>query len=312
MARYSFPFQSTTRNHHAWSRSLIADALSVPVSWVLLAELCTLAFLAHKALGVDFYTWGHTDEWLDEHLQQGALLDWTLGAWPANRSSQSITWSGGGGSRRTWSWSEATTLLITSPMHTGLTSGSVDGVVGRLRHKCFWRGSRRNPRNGATYKPLGLGQSHCQGPHYGPGGRAPFVGICGAVRMEELMQSLGEADPLGLREQLLLMYERPGFVPRCNWKNACQKLPAGSTVHELFCFQTPADSATEVQVRKRPSFSGNLLEEQAALQESNYMLDQQLARKAGKGKTRHVRFALPFHNLMQKVAGDSSCGQSKP
>jgi len=43
-----------------------------------------------------------------------------------------------------------------------------------------------------------------------------------------------------------------------------------------------------------------------------YMLDRQLARKAGKGKTRHVRFALPFHNLMQKVAGDSSCGQSKP
>ena len=50
MARYSFPFQSTTRNHHAWSRSLIADALSVPVSWVLLAELCTLAFLAPTSL----------------------------------------------------------------------------------------------------------------------------------------------------------------------------------------------------------------------------------------------------------------------
>lgn len=45
---------------------------------------------------------------------------------------------------------------------------------------------------------------------------APFIGICGAVHMEELMQSIGEADPLGLREQLLLMYARPGFVPRCN------------------------------------------------------------------------------------------------
>ena len=35
---------------------------------------------------------------------------------------------------------------------------------------------------------------------------APLIGICGAVHMEELMpmQSIGEADPLGLRERLLL------------------------------------------------------------------------------------------------------------
>lgn len=62
--------------------SLIADALSVPVSWVLLAELCTSAFLAptsalcsentpivHHTLGVDFTPWGDADEWPDEHLQ---------------------------------------------------------------------------------------------------------------------------------------------------------------------------------------------------------------------------------------------------
>lgn len=32
-------------------------------------------------------------------------------------------------------------------------------------------------------------------------------------------------------------------------------------------------------------------------------MDQQAAKKAGKWKTRHVRLALPLHNLMQVAAG---------
>ena len=37
---------------------------------------------------------------------------------------------------------------------------------------------------------------------------ASFLGICGAVRMQESMNTLGEQDPLGLRERILALYAR--------------------------------------------------------------------------------------------------------
>ena len=150
---------------------------------------------------------------------------------------------------------------------------------------------------------------------------APFIGICGAVHMEELMQSVGDADPLGLRERLLLMYEHPRFVRSTELREACDKLPAELTLHQflaktfwpLHCVHHPA--------HKRAQFTQDLnytwlhysfapeaaelfwenFDDHAGQQESNYRLDQQAAKKAGKGKTRHFRLALPLHNLLQKA-----------
>ena len=44
-------------------------------------------------------------------------------------------------------------------------------------------------------------------------------------------------------------------------------------------------------------------DERTAEQEAAYRVDQQAAKKAGKWKTRHVRLALPLHNLVQVADG---------
>lgn len=229
------------------------------------------------------------------------------------------------------------------PMHMGFTSGSVDGVVGRLSEP-------QNLSRAAAFLAeaqvfltwISQESSQNQGLMAQLTDRlvwdkvtvkdrttvlvdAPFIGICGAVHMEELMQSIGEADPLGLRERLLLMYERPRFVRSVQLQEACQKFPAGSTMHEFLAGSFwPLHQAHHPHIHPR-NFKKDLnyswleytfdeeaatlfwenFDEHAALQESNYRLDQQLAKKAGKGKTRHFRLALPFHNLMQKVAGQT-------
>ena len=57
---------------------------------------------------------------------------------------------------------------------------------------------------------------------------APFLGICAAVHMEELMSASGVEDPLGLRERLLIIYERPRFVRSSELQEACSRIPAQS------------------------------------------------------------------------------------
>lgn len=119
------------------------------------------------------------------------------------------------------------------------------------------------------------------------------------------------------------MYERPRFVRSAELREACDKLPPGDTLHaflargfwKLHSLHHPAhkcavfkqdlnyqwlhytfdDAAAEL-------FWANF-DDHAGQQETNYRLDQQAAKKAGKGKTRHYRLAMPLHNLMQKAAG---------
>ena len=40
---------------------------------------------------------------------------------------------------------------------------------------------------------------------------APFLVVCGAVHMQELMNALGQEDPLGLQERLLIIYDSTTF-----------------------------------------------------------------------------------------------------
>lgn len=151
---------------------------------------------------------------------------------------------------------------------------------------------------------------------------APFIGICGAAHMQELMNALGEADPLGLRERLLVMYERPCFVRSTQLIEACDRIPAptlhshlAKTFWPIHCAHHPGHKlATFVKDlnyswlhhRFTPeaamSFWSNF-DDHAGQQEENYRLDQQAAKRAGKGKTRHYRLALPLRNLMQSAAG---------
>ena len=147
---------------------------------------------------------------------------------------------------------------------------------------------------------------------------APFLGICGAVHMQELMNALGESDPLGLRDRLLIMYERPRFVRSAQLQEACEKIP-GSTLHgylanvfwKLHVLHHPEHSPAKMEDdlnykwlhytfgdEAAQLFWGHF-DEQASEQELNYRVDQQAAKKAGKGKTKHFRLALPIHNLVQ-------------
>ena len=151
---------------------------------------------------------------------------------------------------------------------------------------------------------------------------APFIGICGAVHMEELMRALGEADPLGLRERLLVMYEHPRVTRSAELREACARIP-GPTLHgylaesfwSLHRVHTPAHKLSQFTMDLNypwlfyswsPEAAATFWENFDACagdQEENYGLDQQAAKRAGKRKTRHFRLALPMHNLQQKACG---------
>ena len=45
---------------------------------------------------------------------------------------------------------------------------------------------------------------------------APFLVVCGAVHMQELMNALGQEDPLGLQERLLIIYDSTTFRASCD------------------------------------------------------------------------------------------------
>ncbi|CAE7247622.1 unnamed protein product [Symbiodinium sp. CCMP2592] len=159
---------------------------------------------------------------------------------------------------------------------------------------------------------------------------APFLGVCGAIHMPELFAAIGEDDPLGLRERLLvIMYERPRFVRSEQLREACQLIPEG-TLHNwlaklfwtLHCVHSPSHEQAHfhedlgyrwlrytfsdaAEVLFWDSFDTHVGEQEAA-----YGQNQQAAKRAGKGKTRHFRLALPLHNLLQGAeqvsAGDWS------
>ncbi|CAJ1384732.1 unnamed protein product [Effrenium voratum] len=201
-----------------------------------------------------------------------------------------------------------------APMHMGFTSGSVDGVIGRMAEP-------QNVSRAAAFLAEGLIFLSWISDRTTVLVDAPCIGVCAAVHMEELMAALGEEDPLGLRERLLVMYEHPRFVRSAQLREACSRIP-GDTLHGFL-----AKGLWELHARHHPGheseqfakdlnyswlyytwseeaaalFWGNF-DDKASEQEASYKLDQQAAKKAGKGKTRHYWLALPLHNLMQKCA----------
>ena len=154
---------------------------------------------------------------------------------------------------------------------------------------------------------------------------APFLGICAAVHMEELMSAIGVEDPLGLRERLLIIYERPRFVRSSELQEACSRIPAQSLHAHLATHFWALHCVHHPQHPPKSRFVADLnyhwlkyswqedaaklfwdnFDDRAGEQEAAYRLDQQAAKRAGKWKTRHFRLALPFHNLAQACARTS-------
>ena len=140
--------------------------------------------------------------------------------------------------------------------------------------------------------------------------------------MQELMQSLGDDDPLSLRERLLVMYDHPRFLRSDQLQDACAQIPE-ATLHghlakhfwQLHMAHTPGHGVQRFvkdlgyqwlhytwSPEAAQSFWENF-DERASEQESAYKADQQAAKRAGKGKTRHYRLAVPLHNLAQRGRG---------
>lgn len=133
------------------------------------------------------------------------------------------------------------------------------------------------------------------------------------------MCAIGSEDPLGLRERLLIMYDRPRFVRSAELLEACSRIPAESLHSYLAKHFWALHSVHHPDHPPRDRFVHDLnyhwlqytwhadaaqlfwenFDERAGEQEAAYRVDQQAAKRAGKWKTRHFRLALPFHNLNQ-------------
>ena len=140
--------------------------------------------------------------------------------------------------------------------------------------------------------------------------------------MQELMQSLGDDDSLGLRERLLIMYDHPRFLRSAQLQDACARIPKetlhngylGKDFWQLHIAHAPAHHVQQFvkdlgyqwlhyswSPEAAQSFWDNF-DERASEQEPAYKAGKQAAKKAGKGKTRHYRLAVPLRNLAQACA----------
>lgn len=210
---------------------LVADTLSVPLSWVLLAEICTAAFLAptsvlYAAKTLPLYTmpWAlilhpgatQTSGLMSAYskvLRQIEIWEHDRQVALAQREQQQAR----EGLEAEESERKRQRFVPPPPMHMGFTSGSVDGVVGRMaepqnlsRAAAFlaeaqvfltWI-SEQNATNQGLMAQLTdrlVWDKVTVKDRTTVVVDAPFIGICGAVHMEELMQTIGQADPLGLR-----------------------------------------------------------------------------------------------------------------
>ena len=158
----------------------------------------------------------------------------------------------------------------------------------------------------------------------------PFLGVCGAVHLEDLWPLYSQADPLGLRSRLCLFYTRP----------AMKRARAIQTANELLG-NTPGSNNLESRLvtrfyhiyrahspehREENDFGFHLnypflnytfaeeddgaaeklfyahFDQQVQLQEENYLVRHEASKRHGKLKGKHLRHAMNFHNVLLAFA----------
>ena len=148
----------------------------------------------------------------------------------------------------------------------------------------------------SAHRPPCLGQSDSQRPHDGHGRRTLFGDMwCGPHAGADA----GAGDPLGLSSTS---------------RSLCKKFPDRYLANVFWNIHvlhhpdhSPARMENDLNYKwLQNTFSNETsqlfwahFDEQASEQELNYRVDQQAAKKTGKGKTKHFRLALPIHNLVQ-------------
>ena len=159
----------------------------------------------------------------------------------------------------------------------------------------------------------------------------PFLGVCGALHLEDVWPLYSVADPLGLRGRLCFVYSRPAMKRARDIMAANDALgnSRGSNaledrLVERF-FHVYKAHALEHQNEAR--FSHHLgypflnyafspqddnkaeklfirhFDTQAHLQEENYLVRHEVSKRHGKLKGKHLRLALNWHNVLLSFEG---------
>ena len=159
----------------------------------------------------------------------------------------------------------------------------------------------------------------------------PFLGVCGALHLEDLWALYIQADPQGLRGRLCLFYTRPVMKRAREIEAANERLGnhRGSNALERLLVGKfyPMYQAHAVEHRGDEAFVEHLgylfinynfspVDDNAAmklfmqnfdthvpLQEENYLVQHEDSKRHGKLKGKHLRHALNWHNLIHAHAG---------
>lgn len=159
----------------------------------------------------------------------------------------------------------------------------------------------------------------------------PFLGVCGALHLEDIWPLYTHADPLGLRGRLCLFYSRPVMKRAREIEAANARLGnegGGNRLESLLVdrfYRVYQAHATEH--RDELIFSYHLgypfvnytfapdneneakqlfvkhFDHHATLQEENYLVQHEASKRHGKLKGKHLRLALNWANLQSAFAG---------
>jgi hypothetical protein len=158
----------------------------------------------------------------------------------------------------------------------------------------------------------------------------PFLGVCGALHLEDIWPLYAHADPLGLRGRLCLFYSRPVMKRAREIEAANERLGNTGGTNQLEnllidgfyrVYQAHAlehrDEAVFVHHLGYPflnyTFAADNNEEakqifvahfdhHANLQEENYLVQHEASKRHGKLKGKHLRLALNWANLQSAFA----------
>ena len=158
----------------------------------------------------------------------------------------------------------------------------------------------------------------------------PFLGVCGAFRLEDIWPLYAQADPLGRRGRLCLFYSRPVMKRARDIEAANERLGNTGGTNRLEAllidrfyrvYQAHAlehgDEAVFVYHLGYPFLNYTFAAENnqeakqlfvahfdhhATLQEENYLVQHEASKRHGKLKGKHLRLALNWANLQSAFA----------
>ncbi|CAK8999582.1 Uncharacterized protein (Fragment) [Durusdinium trenchii] len=152
----------------------------------------------------------------------------------------------------------------------------------------------------------------------------PFLGVCGALHLEDVWPMFAQPDPLGLRGRLCFFYSRPALKRAREIEEANARLQnyrgSNNLEHTLVERFWRIYQAHAHEHRPAAAFSWHLeypflnyafgdgddaanifaraFDEHVQLQEETYLVQHEVSKRHGKLKGKHLRHALNWHNVV--------------